>query len=374
MRDRRWVPEFVLLLLVSLTGRVIAQQPAWHDPSAHRVRLITVEENVKLEVLDWGGSGRPLVLLAGEGGTAHVFDDFAPKLTSGYHVYGITRRGYGASGAPTRGYAADRLGDDVLAVMDALKLERPVLVGHSIAGEELSSVASRHPERVAGLIYLDAAYSYAFYDASQGDLDIDLNELRSQINSLQSGRGNQEQLMQQLQHTTIPEFENDLRQRQDEQAKRARLPNPPPPSAADLDNFDAYRAYQKRVLGWPRTEANLRAQFEVTPEGHIGKFRPTAELHQALMAGLQKYTNVRVPILAIFASPADPGPYAHGDSETLAAFEAHDAALTEAQANAVRAAAPSAHVVLLPNANHAIFLSNEADVLREMRAFLASVG
>ena len=235
-------------------------------------------------------------------------------------------------------------------------------------------MASRHPERVAGLIYLDAAYSYAFYDTSHGDLDIDLNELRSQINSLQSGGGNQKQLTLQLQQTTIPAFENDLKQRQDEQAKRPRLPNPPPPSAADLDNFDAYRAYQKRVLGWPRTEANLRAQFEVTPEGHIGKFRPTAELHQALMAGLQKYTSVRVPILAIFASPSDPGPYAHGDTEALAALEAYDSALTEAQANAVRAAAPSAHVVLLPHANHAIFLSNEAEVLREMRAFLASVG
>jgi pimeloyl-ACP methyl ester carboxylesterase len=57
------------------------------------------------------------------------------------------------------------LEDDVLAVIDSLKLVRPVLAGHSIAGQELSSIGSRHPERVAGLIYLDAAYGYAFYDA-----------------------------------------------------------------------------------------------------------------------------------------------------------------------------------------------------------------
>ena len=82
-----------------------------------------------------------LIFLAGLGNTAHVFDDFAPKLTPEYHVYGITRRGFGASSAPapdTANYSADRLGDDVLAVLDALKLERRVLVGHSIAGEELS--------------------------------------------------------------------------------------------------------------------------------------------------------------------------------------------------------------------------------------------
>ena len=57
-------------------------------------------------------------------------------------------------------YSADRLGDDVLAVLDALKLNRPVPAGHSLGGEELSSVGSRHPERVAGLIYLDAGYAY----------------------------------------------------------------------------------------------------------------------------------------------------------------------------------------------------------------------
>ena len=131
-----------------MTGRLSAQDAGpWHDPSPHTVQFVTVDDNVKLEVLDWGGSGRPLVLLAGLGNTAHVFDDFAPKLTSEYHVYGITRRGYGASSAPASGYSADRLGDDVLAVLDDLKLDRPVLVGHSIAGEELSSVGSRHPER-----------------------------------------------------------------------------------------------------------------------------------------------------------------------------------------------------------------------------------
>jgi len=58
-------------------------------PSPPTASLITVDKNVKLEVLDWGGSGRPLVLLAGLGDTAHVFDDFAPKLTTTCHVYGI---------------------------------------------------------------------------------------------------------------------------------------------------------------------------------------------------------------------------------------------------------------------------------------------
>ncbi len=68
--------------------------------SPHTVQMVPVGEGVSLEVLDWGGTGRPLVLLAGLGDTAHVFDTFAPKLTGRYHVYGITRRGRGASSAP----------------------------------------------------------------------------------------------------------------------------------------------------------------------------------------------------------------------------------------------------------------------------------
>src|SRR5216684_1060496 len=139
MSIRRFKGRAASLLLVSLMVPLQSQQPpAWKDPSPHVTQFVTVDKNVRLEVLDWGGSGRPLVLLAGSGNTAHIFDGFATKLASSYHVYGITRRGFGASSAPapTRAnYAADRLGDDVLAVIDALKINKPVLIGHSLGGE-----------------------------------------------------------------------------------------------------------------------------------------------------------------------------------------------------------------------------------------------
>src|SRR6266545_5957004 len=76
------------LLLIALLTPVYSQQPtSWRDPSPHTIQFVTVDKNVRLEVLDWGGSGRPLVLLAGGGNTAHVFDDFAPKLTAFGHIY-----------------------------------------------------------------------------------------------------------------------------------------------------------------------------------------------------------------------------------------------------------------------------------------------
>ena len=152
------------LLLIALLV-IFLQAPAQTNSSPHKVQFVTVEKGVQLEVLDWGGRGRPLIFLAGNGDTAHAFDNFAPKFTGQNHVYGITRKGFGASSkpAPANGnYSADHLGDDILAVMQALRIERPVLVGHSLAGEELSSIGSRFPNKVSGLIYLDAVAGFVF--------------------------------------------------------------------------------------------------------------------------------------------------------------------------------------------------------------------
>ena len=97
MRYRRWL-KLVIVVPIFFTATLFAQDSnGWHDSSPHKVRFVTVDKDVKSEVLDWGGTGPPLVLLSGLGNTAHVFDDFAPKLTAAYRVYGITRRGYGAS-------------------------------------------------------------------------------------------------------------------------------------------------------------------------------------------------------------------------------------------------------------------------------------
>ena len=93
-----------------------------------------------------------MVLLAGLGNTAHVFDEFALRFTSTHHVYGITRRGFGASSTPSSGYAATRMGDDILAVRDSLNLSKPILVGHSGGGSEMISIATGYSERgAAGL-------------------------------------------------------------------------------------------------------------------------------------------------------------------------------------------------------------------------------
>src|SRR6266567_4975052 len=90
-----------------------------------QVHFVDVGDGVKIEVLDWGSSGRPVVLLAGSGNTGHVFEDFAPKLADCCHVYAITRRGYGSSSKPERGYSVPELAEDVWRVIESLKLLKP---------------------------------------------------------------------------------------------------------------------------------------------------------------------------------------------------------------------------------------------------------
>jgi non-heme chloroperoxidase len=100
----------ILYFLLIASLEVSLKAPAQTDSSPHKVQFVTVEEGVQLEVLDWGGLGRPLIFLAGNGDTAHAFDNFAPKFTGQNHVYGITRKGFGASSKPasTNGnYSAD---------------------------------------------------------------------------------------------------------------------------------------------------------------------------------------------------------------------------------------------------------------------------
>src|SRR5262245_47992689 len=147
----RYVLSVLWLLIAS------SQQIEWKDPSPHTLKSVTVDEGVSLEVLDWGGAGPELVLIAGLGDAAHVFDDIAPALAKRYRVVGVTRRGHPGSSAPTTGYTFARLAEDVVRVMDALDLKNPVVVGHSFAGEEMHVLGARYSNRIAGLVYVAAA-------------------------------------------------------------------------------------------------------------------------------------------------------------------------------------------------------------------------
>ena len=108
--------------------------------------------------VNWGGKGATILFLHGLGDTPHIFDDLAPKFTNQFRVLGLTRRGHGQSEKPETGYDTATLVEDIRQFLDVLRIERVILVGHSIAGDELSRFAVVHPDRVIKLVYLDATY------------------------------------------------------------------------------------------------------------------------------------------------------------------------------------------------------------------------
>jgi len=98
-----------------------------------------------------------VILLAGLGNDAHVFDEIAPLLTDKFHVIGLTRRGFGETERPAANYETATRVEDIRAFMDAMKITRADLVGHSLAGDEMTLFAATYPQRVIKMVYLDAA-------------------------------------------------------------------------------------------------------------------------------------------------------------------------------------------------------------------------
>ncbi|MFL5447451.1 MAG: alpha/beta fold hydrolase [Gemmatimonadales bacterium] len=300
---------------------------AWTDPSPHSVSFVSVAPGVRLEVLDWGGSGTPLVFLSGLQDVAHGFDELAPEFTKDYHVLGITRRGYGASSQPPSGYDIAGRVADLRAVLDSLGLERVALVGHSIAGDELTAFAGAYPARVTSLVYLDAAYDH------------------SEVRKLLAG-----------------------------------YPAPPRMLARDSASPRAVQQYFHRVSGMRIPEAQLRAIGRYSSKGHlVGDVTPPT-FDSLILAGCghPNYAAVHAPALVIDAVVDSVGQlfpsYAALDSPHQAAARRFTAALQRwaaAERARVRGELASAQLLELHGANHYVFDSNRTEVIRSMRTFLA---
>ena len=125
-------------------------------PASNRTSAFVTVNGIRLHYLDWGGQGPALIFLAGLGSTAYIFSHFAPRFSDRFRVLGLTRRGHGDSDYPETGYDPDTLTEDIHQFMDALRIDRATLIGHSIAGVELTHFAATHPDRVEKLVYVEA--------------------------------------------------------------------------------------------------------------------------------------------------------------------------------------------------------------------------
>ena len=303
---------------------------------------MAVGDGVKIEVLDWGGVGEPVLLLAGSGNTAHVFEEFASMLAEGchVHVYGITRRGYGLSSKPERGYSTPELAEGDWRVIQALKLQKPVVIGHSMAGSEMTFLAQKHSLDLAALVYLDANADPIDYPWSNA-------EFRA---------------------LTMKAMK--------------RAPGPPKRTAADNSSVEAYQTYQRRAGEAPFPVAEIRNMYVINPDGSVGKNRTPAYVGNEIDGGSipKDYRGIDIPVLALIAVPPAPGDKwkEHSPKSDMERrdSERYDEILMEFihrwESNLKRTD-PLAKVVEIPAAHHYMFLNEQAVVLQQIKSFLETL-
>src|SRR5258708_6291200 len=270
--------------------------------------------------------------------TVHVNDDFASKLAHRFRVFGITRRGIGASDKPTTGYAIQRSADDVREVLESLRLERAILVATSCGGQILNPLASQYPDLVGGLVYLNGAE-----DPTLTSVDYD---------------------------PPLPEF--------------TKLPpSIKPAPAPDYRSFEGYRIAQRRDHGVAFPESELRHLFVANPDGSMGRSLLSPVIRKAITEDARvkpDYSQIRVPVLAIFSAPRtladlerDSPPRHEQDRAILRQQQAAERAMVSRWERDLLAGVPTARIVELAGASLYMFLSNEADVLRELSTFARAV-
>ena len=281
-----------------------------------------------------------------------MFDDLAPTLATRYRVVGVTRRGHPGSSAPATGYGVARLAEDVVRVMDAVGVKTPVVVGHSFAGEEMHVLGARYATRIAGLVYVDAAFD-------RGD-DADTEAFNAVART---------------------------------------LPAAPSPKADDLASFTALRAYLEKY-GGAGPEAHVRARWVANPDGTVlAGIRPDRPIIQAMAQEMRaafskpyKPERIRVPAVAIYAVPKSADDLIRrGSSDRLPFLElvaeaADDPAIRERveklyllTRERVRqhekwfeAFAERGRVVELSGTHH-LLISNPREVLQQIESFVSSL-
>ncbi len=114
-----------------------------------------VVDGLRLRYRDWGGTGRPVVLLHGLASTCRIWDLAAPLLSESLAVLALDQRGHGESGKPDDGYDFETVCGDLRGFIRAMGIENPILVGHSWGADVALEYAAAHPDTVCGLALVD---------------------------------------------------------------------------------------------------------------------------------------------------------------------------------------------------------------------------
>ncbi|HUS36397.1 MAG TPA: alpha/beta hydrolase [Verrucomicrobiae bacterium] len=310
-------PVWLAIIILLLVTAHIEAQSSWKDKSPHDSKFVTVP-GVRLHYPDWGGRGD----------TPHAFDDLARQFTNHFRALGLSRRGHGLSDAPESGYDTATRVEDIRHFLDALKIPRAVLAGHSTAGGEMTMLAGTSPDRVAKLIFLDAIYD---------------PHRRLEIGRL-----------------SPPEMY---------------------PAKTDTESLENMRRWlQQMNNGWSEAwEATLRQNF--SPDG---KTFLKSEAHNRALSLMtaegteadQDYAAIKCPVLAITVVGFPTNMMNYFKTLPVERQNAMSEYLNfvneskQKETDRFRQELPNARIVPLTNADHHCFIEREKEVVQHMRKFL----
>lgn len=157
-KRRRW-PRRLLSAALAFAVATTMFSLVYNAATAGRARgpagmRFVVAGGIRTRYRQWGGNGRPVVLVHGFAESSDTWAPLGKALGSHRQVYALDLSGWGYS--QRKGpYDADHLATQVLGFLDALHLDHATLVGHSTGAAVVAAAALRSPGRVSQLVFLD---------------------------------------------------------------------------------------------------------------------------------------------------------------------------------------------------------------------------
>lgn len=157
----------VCLLLPACTPAVKAASTTVIDDEWSRSKkTVELSTGITMRYVESGPStGEPLILLHGMNDSSRSWSLMLPFMEKKYHIYALDLRGHGDTDKPTSGYAPEDMAEDVIAFMDALKIEKASFVGHSMGSFIAQYLVIDHPERVDKVVLI-GTFAQGSSDAS----------------------------------------------------------------------------------------------------------------------------------------------------------------------------------------------------------------
>lgn len=160
----KWLWRGIAALVLVLVGAFLLLRVPDTDAAAMRAKygappsqFVKLSTGQTIHYRDEGPREAPVImLLHGSNADLHTWQPWVDRLKDRYRLIRYDQRGHGLTGATAGGYSADAFAGDVLALADALKLDRFVLAGNSMGGANAARFAMLHPERLWGLVLVDA--------------------------------------------------------------------------------------------------------------------------------------------------------------------------------------------------------------------------